>query len=96
MRVGARGNASPSERTNQQVVVICALLDRLLPGGSSHGGLINPVADRPVHDRRYAIDVRKITSEMAWRRHHSFEQGLEAPVRLTSANLELYVRLGGV
>ena len=54
------------------------------------------MADRPGHDQRYAIDVRKITSEMAWRRHHSFEQGLEVPVRLTSANLELYERLGGV
>jgi dTDP-glucose 4,6-dehydratase len=48
--------------------------------------LITPVADRPGHDRRYAIDASKITRELGWRPQHSFEQGLEATVRWTLAH----------
>jgi dTDP-glucose 4,6-dehydratase len=39
------------------------------------------VRDRPGHDRRYAIDAGKITTELGWRPQHSFEQGLAATVR---------------
>jgi len=39
------------------------------------------VGDRPGHDRRYAIDAAKITTELGWKPRHSFEQGLEATVR---------------
>ena len=70
------------ERTNKQVVeAICALLDQLLPAGAPHARLITPVADRPGHDRRYAIDPGKIMAELGWQPRHSFEQGLEACVR---------------
>jgi len=46
------------------------------------------VADRPGHDRRYAIDATKISTELGWRPQHSFEQGLEATVRWMLDNLE--------
>jgi dTDP-glucose 4,6-dehydratase len=79
---GAGDHGSPSERTNKQVVeAICALLDELLPAGAPHVRLITPVADRPGHDRRYAIDAGKISGELGWTPRHSFEQGLEATVR---------------
>ena len=71
-----------SERTNKQVVeAICAVLDRLRPDGAPHARLITPVADRPGHDRRYAIDAARISSELGWRPRHAFEQGLESTVR---------------
>ena len=43
--------------------------------------LITPVADRPGHDRRYAIDSTKIETELGWKPEARFEQGLEATVR---------------
>jgi dTDP-glucose 4,6-dehydratase len=70
------------ERTNKQVVEsICTLLDQLLPAGAPHARLITPVTDRPGHDRRYAIDPARISSELGWKPSHSFEAGLEATVR---------------
>jgi dTDP-glucose 4,6-dehydratase len=85
---GAGDHGSPSERTNKQVVeAICALMDQLQPSGAPHARLITPVADRPGHDRRYAIDASRISSELGWRPAHSFEAGLEATVRWMLANL---------
>ena len=79
---GAGDHGSPSERSNKQVVeAICALLDQLRPAGAPYAKLITPVADRPGHDRRYAIDAGKITGELGWRPRHSFEQGLAATVK---------------
>jgi dTDP-glucose 4,6-dehydratase (EC 4.2.1.46) len=70
------------ERTNKQVVeAICHQLDQLLPTGAPHSSLITPVSDRPGHDRRYAIDPARISSELGWQPRHSFEQGLAATVR---------------
>ena len=69
------------ERTNKQVVqAICALMDELRPGGSPHAGLITPVADRPGHDRRYAIDPERISTELGWQPRHDVQQGLRATV----------------
>ncbi|MCP9857583.1 MULTISPECIES: dTDP-glucose 4,6-dehydratase [unclassified Cyanobium] len=69
------------ERTNKQVVqAICALLDELQPTGSPHAGLITPVADRPGHDRRYAIDPERISTELGWQPRHDFNQGLRETV----------------
>ena len=77
------------ERTNKQVVeAICGLLDQLLPAGAPHARLITPVADRPGHDRRYAIDPSRISSELGWQPCHSFEAGLEATVRWYLAHQE--------
>ncbi len=85
---GAGDHGSPSERTNKQVVeTICALLDQCRPEVAPHARLITPVADRPGHDRRYAIDASKITAELGWTPRHSFEQGLETTVRWYLQNL---------
>ena len=46
-----------------------------------HAGLITPVTDRPGHDRRYAIDPTRISTELGWQPRHSFEEGLAATVR---------------
>ena len=70
------------ERSNKQVVeAICALLDQLQPAGAPHARLITPVTDRPGHDRRYAIDPTRISTELGWQPRHSFEEGLAATVR---------------
>jgi dTDP-glucose 4,6-dehydratase len=79
---GSGANGTASERTNKQVVeAICTLLDQLQPAGAPHSRLITPVKDRPGHDRRYAIDASRISSELGWQPRHSFETGLEATVR---------------
>jgi len=86
---GAGDHGSASERTNKQVVeAICQLMDRLRPAAAPHARLITSVADRPGHDRRYAIDATKISTELGWRPKHSFEQGLEATVRWTLDHLD--------
>ncbi len=68
-----------AERTNLQVVeAICAALDERRPraDGRSFAEQIEFVADRPGHDRRYAIDPTKIERELGWRAQESFETGL--------------------
>lgn len=68
-----------SERTNVQVVHgICDVLDQRRPDQSAGGrrGLIEYVADRPGHDRRYAIDCSKLSHELGWQASVSFETGL--------------------
>jgi dTDP-glucose 4,6-dehydratase len=68
-----------SERTNLEVVdTLCALLDELLPDSPyrPHGRLKTFVADRPGHDRRYAIDSHKLESELGWKPRESFESGM--------------------
>jgi dTDP-glucose 4,6-dehydratase len=71
------------ERTNLSVVeTICDLLDRKRPlaDGRPRRSLIAFVADRPGHDRRYAIDPSKIEQELGWRAQESFESGLEKTI----------------
>jgi dTDP-glucose 4,6-dehydratase len=70
------------ERTNKQVVeAICSELDRLLPAGAPHDRLITPVKDRPGHDRRYAIDPTRISTELGWKPRQRFEEGLATTVQ---------------
>ncbi len=70
------------ERSNREVVeTICGLLDALRPDGAPHQRLITHVTDRPGHDRRYAIDPTRITTELGWQPRHDVRQGLEATVR---------------
>ncbi|HEY5637524.1 MAG TPA: dTDP-glucose 4,6-dehydratase [Burkholderiales bacterium] len=79
------GNA---ERGNLDVVkTVCALLDAARPRKAGrHEELIAFVPDRPGHDRRYAIDARKITNELGWRPRHDFESGLGKTVRWSLEN----------
>jgi dTDP-glucose 4,6-dehydratase len=72
-----------NERTNRQIVdAICALLDELRPDPAGpHRRLIKFVTDRPGHDRRYAIDARKIERELGWRPAESFETGIRKTVQ---------------
>ena len=68
-------------RNNLAVVkALCAAFDRLRPQGAPHEQLISFVADRPGHDRRYAIDCTKAETELGWRPQKTFEQALEETV----------------
>jgi dTDP-glucose 4,6-dehydratase len=73
-----------SERANIDVVTtICDLVDEMRPraGAAPRRKLITYVQDRPGHDRRYAIDASKITSELSWKPAEEFESGLRKTVR---------------
>ncbi|HJS77992.1 MAG TPA: dTDP-glucose 4,6-dehydratase [Burkholderiales bacterium] len=64
------------------VRMVCALLDDARPRtGGSYASLITFVKDRPGHDRRYAIDSRKIQRELGWQPAENFESGLRKTVR---------------
>jgi dTDP-glucose 4,6-dehydratase len=72
-----------NERQNIEVVTtICELLDELRPDSphAPHEKLIAYVADRPGHDKRYAIDASKIGHELGWRPRETFETGLRRTV----------------
>jgi dTDP-glucose 4,6-dehydratase len=72
-----------AERTNLEVVrTICRLLDAQHPrsNGEPHEALIEFVADRPGHDRRYAIDPAKTERELGWAPEETFESGMAKTV----------------
>lgn len=78
-----------NEVPNIDVVhVLCATLDRLRPrdDGRSYSEQITFVTDRPGHDRRYAIDNTRISSELGWAPSYTFETGLEQTVRWNLEN----------
>ena len=83
-RVGETYNIGGlNERPNLEIVRrICALLDKKAPreGGQSHAALITYVADRPGHDRRYAIDSAKIRRELGWQPKENFDTGIEKTI----------------
>ena len=71
-----------NEKTNLEVVHgICAILDELAPRPDKYAGLITFVKDRPGHDRRYAIDARKIERELGWQPAETFETGIRKTVQ---------------
>jgi dTDP-glucose 4,6-dehydratase len=71
-----------SERRNLDVVhALCDALHEARPRDGGYRALIQFVADRPGHDRRYAIDARKIRGELGWKPRESFESGLARTVR---------------
>jgi dTDP-glucose 4,6-dehydratase len=72
-----------NEQPNIEIVQsICRLLDELRPDPvGSYSRLITYVKDRPGHDRRYAIDARKIERELGWRPAETFESGLRKTVQ---------------
>ena len=83
-RVGETYNVGGwNEKPNIEIVqTICALLDELRPDpAGSHARLITYVTDRPGHDRRYAIDARKLERELGWRPAETFDTGIRKTVR---------------
>jgi dTDP-glucose 4,6-dehydratase len=72
-----------NEKPNIEIVrTICALLDEMRPDSAgSYARLISHVTDRPGHDRRYAIDARKLERELGWRPAETFETGIRKTVR---------------
>ena len=73
-----------NEKTNIEVVnIICDLLDKLLPLSQyiPHRSLISHVSDRPGHDKRYAVDAKKIQENLNWLPDETFESGIEKTVK---------------
>jgi dTDP-glucose 4,6-dehydratase len=80
-----------NEKPNIEIVhTVCALLDELRPkaDGSSYKTQITHVTDRPGHDRRYAIDARKIERELGWKPTETFETGIRKTVQWYLENPE--------
>jgi len=72
-----------NEMTNLEIVhTVCDLLDELRPDtAGSYRRLITYVKDRPGHDRRYAIDARKVERELGWRPAETFTTGIRKTVQ---------------
>ena len=72
-----------NEKSNLEVVhTLCGLLDEMRPDPAGpHSRLITYVTDRPGHDRRYAIDARRIAAELGWTPAQTFETGIRETVR---------------
>ena len=72
-----------NEKPNIDIVrTVCALLDEMKPDAAGpYERLITYVKDRPGHDRRYAIDARKIERELGWRPAETFDTGIRKTVR---------------
>ena len=83
-RVGASYHiAAGNQPTNLEVVhTVCRLLDELRPraDGRSYLQQVTHVPDRPGHDRRYALDTRKLRQELGWQPEVSLEEGLRETV----------------
>jgi dTDP-glucose 4,6-dehydratase len=79
-----------NEKPNIEIVqTICDLVDEMTPrGGTSRRELITFVQDRPGHDRRYAMDARKMERELGWRPKETFESGIRKTVRWYLENEE--------
>ena len=83
-RVGQTYNVGGwNEKPNIEIVqTVCRLLDEMRPDPAcSHSRLITYVTDRPGHDRRYAIDARKLERELGWKPAETFETGIRKTVR---------------
>ena len=61
--------------------MLCRLVDELRPVGRPSEELINFVADRPGHDKRYAVNAMKICSELGWEPREDPQSGLRKTVR---------------
>jgi dTDP-glucose 4,6-dehydratase len=91
-RVGETYNiGGNNEKQNLEIVqTICTILDELRPNDPvvPHQKLVTYVQDRPGHDRRYAIDARKIQVELGWRPKETFETGIRKTIEWYLANEE--------
>ena len=73
-----------NEKANIDVVrTLCAILDELAPraDGQPYASQMTFVKDRPGHDRRYAIDARKLERELGWRPLETFDSGIRKTVQ---------------
>jgi dTDP-glucose 4,6-dehydratase len=80
-----------NEKPNIEIVnTVCALLDEMRPraDGKSYQSQISYVKDRPGHDRRYAIDARKLEKELGWKPAETFETGIRKTVAWYLQNTE--------
>ncbi|WP_213952832.1 dTDP-glucose 4,6-dehydratase [Variovorax sp. dw_954] len=80
-----------NEKPNIEIVnTVCALLDELQPraDGKPYAAQISYVTDRPGHDRRYAIDARKLERELGWKPAETFDTGIRKTVEWYLANGE--------
>jgi dTDP-glucose 4,6-dehydratase len=80
-----------NEKPNIEIVnTVCALLDDMRPrsDGQSYATQITYVKDRPGHDRRYAIDARKLEKELGWKPSETFETGIRKTVAWYLDNAE--------
>ncbi len=89
-----------NEKPNIEIVqTICALLDEMRPrsDGQPYAKQITHVADRPGHDRRYAIDARKVELELGWKPAETFDSGIRKTVQwyLTHQDWVARVQSGG-
>lgn len=87
LRAGVTGRtyniSSETQIANLDLVQrICAILDLMRPDAPHrpHASLIEFVADRPGHDRRYAMDGRRVRNELGWRPHKSLDEGLQETI----------------
>lgn len=94
-RPGATYNVGGrNEQTNLAVVErICALMDEARPNQAPHAKFITYVADRPGHDRRYAIDATKLETELGWKAEDNFATGIAKTVRWYLDNEEWWLPL---
>jgi dTDP-glucose 4,6-dehydratase len=80
-----------NEKPNIEIVkTVCALLDELRPrpDAASYAQQITYVKDRPGHDRRYAIDARKLEKELGWKPAETFETGIRKTIAWYLENTE--------
>jgi dTDP-glucose 4,6-dehydratase len=79
-----------NEKPNLEIVhAVCDIVDEMAPrAGGSRRELISFVKDRPGHDRRYAMDARKIERELGWRPKETFETGIRKTIRWYLENKE--------
>lgn len=83
-----------NEMANIDVVeTVCALLDELKPAAQPYAALITYVKDRAGHDRRYAIDARKIERELGWKPEETFETGIRKTVAWYLAHMDWVERV---
>tara|TARA_Y100000991_G_scaffold214746_1_gene203237 strand:- start:100 stop:1170 length:1071 start_codon:yes stop_codon:yes gene_type:complete len=77
------------ERTNKEVQLkICDILDEVNPKEFPHSSLIKKVADRPGHDKRYAINSNLIQNQLGWKTKINFEDGLKKTIKWYLNNLQ--------
>ncbi len=87
-----------NEKTNIEVVItMCSILDDLVPreDGAKYADQITYVADRPGHDRRYAIDAAKIEKTLGWTPEETFETGIRKTVEWYLSNSEWIAKVSG-